>query len=151
MRKSRGCQNAAAVAVLAFVALGWGSSLASESLWTTPTVAASQAQLAARASELPEDFRAAEADLAGFKHLLTAHNRGETYPLRVALPLPDGGFQYFLIEPSTLTPELFEDSDPDFLLFKGVAEDDSRQESSLNTAPLLASRPACSIKTAAGL
>jgi hypothetical protein len=43
----------------------------------------------------------------------------------VALPLPDGGFQYFLLEPSTLTPELFEEGDPDFLLFKGVAEDDS--------------------------
>ncbi|MDA7595608.1 M12 family metallo-peptidase [Luminiphilus sp.] len=108
-----------------FMTIGSGAAQASESLWTAPVVAASRAQLAERTNELPEDFRPIEADLAGFKYLLTAHNRGEAYPLRVALPLPDGGFQYFLLEPSTLTPELFEESDPDFLLFKGVAEDDS--------------------------
>ena len=114
-----------AIAVLAWTTLGMSSAQASESLWSTPIAAASRAQLAERTNELPGDFRSVEADLTGFKYLLTAHNRGEAYPLRVALPLPDGGFQYFLLEPSTLTPELFEASDPDFLLFKGVAEDDS--------------------------
>ena len=124
MRKFSSWRNAAAVVVLVFAGSGSASSLASESLWTTPAVPAPAAQLSVRKNELPQNFRPVEADLAGFQYFLTPHNRGEVYPLRVALPLPDGGFQYFLIEPSTLTPELFEDSDPDFLLFKGVAEDD---------------------------
>ena len=125
MRKFSSWRNTAAVVVLVFVGSGSASSLASESLWTTPAVPAPAAQLSVRKNELPQNFRSVEADLAGFQYFLTPHNRGEVYPLRVALPLPDGGFQYFLIEPSTLTPELFEDSDPDFLLFKGVAEGDA--------------------------
>ena len=125
MRKSSSWRNAAAVLGLAFAGSGSASSLASESLWTTPPASATSGQLSVRRNELPQNFRSVEADLSGFQYFLTPHNRGEVYPLRVALPLPDGGFQYFLIEPSTLTPELFEDSDPDFLLFKGVAEGDA--------------------------
>lgn len=127
-KSSLGILNCVTCAVLlasTFMTFGSGAAQASESLWTAPMVAASRAQLAERTNELPGDFRPLEADLVGFQYLLTAHNRGEAFPLRVALPLPDGGFQYFLLEPSTLTPELFEESDPDFLLFKGVAEDDS--------------------------
>jgi len=98
--------------------------LASESLWSTPSGAASRSSIGARDNELPSSYREAQADLAGFKYLLTANQRGQSYPLRLALPLPEGGFEYFLVEPSGLTPELFTDPDPDFLLFKGVAEDD---------------------------
>jgi hypothetical protein len=98
--------------------------LASESLWSTPSGAASRSSIGARDNELPSIYREAQADLAGFKYLLTANQRGQSYPLRLALPLPEGGFEYFLVEPSGLTPELFTVPDPDFLLFRGVAEDD---------------------------
>ena len=110
--------------MLAAFWVGSTVALASESLWSTPSGAASRSSLGARDNELPSSYREVQADLDGFKHLLTANRRGQSYPLRLALPLPEGGFEYFLVEPSGLTPELFTVPDPDFLLFKGVAEHD---------------------------
>ena len=55
--------------------------LASESLWSTPSGAASRSSIGARDNELPSSYREAQADLAGFKYLLTANQRGQSYPL----------------------------------------------------------------------
>ena len=110
--------------LLAALWLNPTTGLASESLWSTPGGAASRSSLNARDDALPTSYREVQADLDGFKYLLTANRRGQSYPLRLALPLPEGGFEYFLVEPSGLTPELFTVPDPDFLLFKGFAEDD---------------------------
>ena len=112
------------LAALATLWLSPTMALASESLWSTPSGAASRSSLNARDDALPTSYREVQADLDGFKYLLTANRRGQSYPLRLALPLPEGGFEYFLVEPSGLTPELFAVPDPDFLLFQGFAEDD---------------------------
>ncbi|MFO1417962.1 MAG: zinc-dependent metalloprotease family protein [Methylotetracoccus sp.] len=84
----------------------------------------------------PDRYRLLRLDATLAKQRLDARSGGQrTSPVTIALPLPDGGYKTFRIEPSDVMPESLAERYPEIRSYAGVAIDDKTVRVRLDWSP----------------